>query len=143
MTELERDQEPVYTMAVAARLTGMHPQTLRKYERAGLLRPARHHTQRLYSAADIRRLTRTSSALDGNSLTVRTAYSRVQRGTARFDRRRPLQAAIPCGPYERRDADTKSIAGLVGCHRPGEPEPWRSEHTEGEFCHGRCPGDPT
>jgi MerR family transcriptional regulator/heat shock protein HspR len=49
----------VYTMAVAARLTGMHPQTLRKYERAGLIRPARQAgNQRLYSDADVERLRR-------------------------------------------------------------------------------------
>jgi MerR family transcriptional regulator/heat shock protein HspR len=49
----------VFTMAVAARLTGMHPQTLRKYERAGLLTPTRHQgNQRLYSEADIERLRR-------------------------------------------------------------------------------------
>ncbi len=49
----------LYTMAVAARLTGMHPQTLRKYERAGLIRPSRQSgNQRLYSEADVRRLRR-------------------------------------------------------------------------------------
>jgi MerR family transcriptional regulator/heat shock protein HspR len=49
----------VFTMAVASRLTGMHPQTLRKYERSGLLRPARREgNQRLYSEADIERLRR-------------------------------------------------------------------------------------
>ena len=51
--------DPLYTMAVAARLTGMHPQTLRKYERAGLITPARPSgNQRLYSQADIERLKR-------------------------------------------------------------------------------------
>ena len=48
----------VYTIAVASRLTGMHAQTLRKYERAGLLTPSRHGNQRLYSEADIERLRR-------------------------------------------------------------------------------------
>jgi MerR family transcriptional regulator/heat shock protein HspR len=49
----------VYTMSVASRLTGMHPQTLRKYERAGLLTPTRQQgNQRLYSQADIERLRR-------------------------------------------------------------------------------------
>ncbi len=51
--------DPLYTIAVAARLTGMHPQTLRKYERAGLLTPARPSgNQRLYSQSDIDRLRR-------------------------------------------------------------------------------------
>ena len=49
----------LFTMAVASRLTGMHPQTLRKYERAGLITPARQSgNQRLYSEADVRRLSR-------------------------------------------------------------------------------------
>lgn len=49
----------MYTIAVASRLTGMHPQTLRKYERAGLLAPSRQGgNQRLYSEADIERLRR-------------------------------------------------------------------------------------
>ena len=49
----------LYTMAVAARLTGMHPQTLRKYERAGVIEPSRPSgNQRLYSEADVRRLRR-------------------------------------------------------------------------------------
>jgi MerR family transcriptional regulator/heat shock protein HspR len=46
-------------MAVASRLTGMHPQTLRKYERAGLVKPSRQAgNQRLYSPADVHRLRR-------------------------------------------------------------------------------------
>jgi MerR family transcriptional regulator/heat shock protein HspR len=53
------ESDGLYTMAVASRLTGMHPQTLRKYERAGLIRPSRKSgNQRLYSEADVRRLRR-------------------------------------------------------------------------------------
>src|SRR5690349_6070745 len=53
------ERDGVYTMAVAARLTGLHPQTLRKYERAGLVTPSRQQgNQRLYSTADIQRLRR-------------------------------------------------------------------------------------
>ncbi len=46
----------VYIMRVASMLTGMHPQTLRKYERAGLLEPSRNKKLRMYSDADIARL---------------------------------------------------------------------------------------
>ena len=63
-------QEPLYTMAVAARLTGMHPQTLRKYERAGLLRPARTGSQRFYSNADIERLRRIRFLVEERGLNV-------------------------------------------------------------------------
>jgi len=37
-------------------LSGMHPQTLRKYERAGLLAPSRSNQLRMYSDDDIDRL---------------------------------------------------------------------------------------
>lgn len=43
----------LYVIQVASRLTGMHPQTLRKYERAGFLAPMRHRRLRLYSEEDI------------------------------------------------------------------------------------------
>jgi len=51
----------VYVISVAAELAGMHPQTLRIYERRGLLRPARTQGgNRRYSDADIERLQRIS-----------------------------------------------------------------------------------
>ena len=44
-------------ISTAARMLGMHPQTLRKYERLGLVRPARTiGSMRLYSRAEIERL---------------------------------------------------------------------------------------
>lgn len=44
-------------ISVAARLLDMHPQTLRKYERLGLVRPARTiGSMRLYSSEEIERL---------------------------------------------------------------------------------------
>ncbi len=48
---------PVYTIRIAAQLVGVHQQTLRTYEREGLLIPARTAgRQRLYSQNDIERL---------------------------------------------------------------------------------------
>ncbi len=50
-------QGAVYVISVAAELVGMHPQTLRLYEREGLLRPQRTGGQsRRYSDLDIARL---------------------------------------------------------------------------------------
>lgn len=49
----------VYVISVAAELTGVHPQTLRIYERKGLLDPARTvGGSRRYSERDIERLRR-------------------------------------------------------------------------------------
>src|SRR3954453_6818666 len=54
----ERHQA-VYVISVAAELAGVHPQTLRIYERKGLLNPARTGgARRRYSQADIDQLQR-------------------------------------------------------------------------------------
>ncbi len=55
----ERRTKAVYVISVAAELAGMHPQTLRIYERRGLVSPARTQGgNRRYSDADIARLQR-------------------------------------------------------------------------------------
>ena len=52
-------ERPVFVISVAAELAGMHPQTLRMYERRGLLRPQRSaKNARRYSQADVERLRR-------------------------------------------------------------------------------------
>lgn len=52
-----RSDAPVYAISVAAELAGLHPQTLRQYDRAGLVRPTRvGGRNRLYSGQDITRL---------------------------------------------------------------------------------------
>ena len=49
--------EGVYIISVAARILDMHPQTLRKYERLGLINPGRTIGMlRLYSIEDIRKV---------------------------------------------------------------------------------------
>jgi len=53
---MERD-EPLYIISIAAQILDMHPQTLRYYERAGLIQPSRSPGNiRLYSQEDIERL---------------------------------------------------------------------------------------
>ena len=61
----ERQTEPYFVISVAARLVGLHAQTLRYYERAGLLSPSRSGgRQRLYSVIDIERLRRIKTLTD-------------------------------------------------------------------------------
>jgi MerR family transcriptional regulator, heat shock protein HspR len=51
--------QAIYVISVAAELAGVHPQTLRIYERKGLLRPERTAgNTRRYSERDIQRLRR-------------------------------------------------------------------------------------
>ncbi len=55
--EYQEPDEPIFVISVAARLVEMHPQTLRYYERAGLLKPTRSSGKiRLYSQREIDRL---------------------------------------------------------------------------------------
>ena len=47
-------EEPVYLISVVAKVLTIHPQTLRQYEREGLVRPSRTDGKmRLYSQRDI------------------------------------------------------------------------------------------
>jgi MerR family transcriptional regulator, heat shock protein HspR len=54
----ELDQEaPVFVISIAAQLAGMHPQTLRQYDRLGLVSPGRAAGRgRRYSARDVAQL---------------------------------------------------------------------------------------
>ena len=62
---MRTSQQAVYVISVAAELAGMHPQTLRIYERRGLVQPARTDGgNRRYSDDDIELLRRISEFVD-------------------------------------------------------------------------------
>jgi len=55
--EIRDPEEPCYVISVVAKMVEVHPQTLRSYERIGLVKPARSPGNvRLYSARDVERL---------------------------------------------------------------------------------------
>ena len=57
--KLFSEDQGVFMISVAAKLAGMHPQTLRIYEERGLIKPKRSPKQtRLYSQRDVARLKR-------------------------------------------------------------------------------------
>ena len=59
MDERRHEERAVYIISVAAELAGVHPQTLRIYERKGLLQPKRTQgNTRRYSQRDIEHLRR-------------------------------------------------------------------------------------
>jgi MerR family transcriptional regulator/heat shock protein HspR len=65
MSESNAQMRAVYIISVAAELAGVHPQTLRIYERKGLLEPARTiGGSRRYSQADIDHLRRIQELTD-------------------------------------------------------------------------------
>jgi len=67
---MRASERALYVISVAAELAGMHPQTLRIYERRGLVQPARTSGgNRRYSDVDIERLRRIQDlAADGMNL---------------------------------------------------------------------------
>ncbi len=59
------DDEPCYVISVAAKLVSLHPQTLRYYDRIGLIKPSRTSGRtRLYSQRDIENLRRIARLTD-------------------------------------------------------------------------------
>jgi MerR family transcriptional regulator/heat shock protein HspR len=60
-----------YFISVAARMLGMHPQTLRKYERLGLIQPNRTMgSMRVYSRDELERLRVIKRLVDGSGINL-------------------------------------------------------------------------
>ena len=65
MMDRSRGAEPLYVISVAARMLAVHAQTLRAYEREGLVQPARSPGGvRMYSDDDIARVRRIRTLVD-------------------------------------------------------------------------------
>ena len=97
--------EPCFVISVAARIVGLHAQTLRQYERAGLIEPLRSQgRQRLYSMEDLARLRRIKTLTDDMGINLAGAGVVLRLS----DRIRELEAEI--------DALTQGTAGRHRSH---------------------------
>jgi MerR family transcriptional regulator/heat shock protein HspR len=64
-------EQELFFISMAARLLGMHPQTLRKYERLGLVQPSRTiGSMRLYSREELERLKLIKRLVDGAGINL-------------------------------------------------------------------------
>ncbi len=83
-------REGVYVISVASRILDMHPQTLRKYERVGLVLPSRirRRSNRLYSDEDIARLRLIKHLVDDLGLNL----AGVQMALKMYDRMTQMRA---------------------------------------------------
>jgi MerR family transcriptional regulator, heat shock protein HspR len=54
--ESRNKKQPLYMISVVSRMLGVHPQTLRLYEREGLVTPHRTKRTRLYSEEDVEKI---------------------------------------------------------------------------------------
>ena len=92
------DSEPCYVISVAAWIIGVHAQTLRYYERAGIIEPSRSAgNRRLYSTEDIDRLRRIKTLIDDlgvNLAGVEVIMRMGERMAEMENRMRRLEAEI-------------------------------------------------
>ena len=115
--------EPVFIISVAARLLEMHPQTLRKYEREGLIAPSRTAGNlRLYSDEDLERLRQVKYLVGEQGLNL----AGVQLVLDVTRRLRSLQARIDAEleaeadpALERLRAELGALMGLLGAAQTG------------------------
>ena len=116
----EFEVEGVYIISVAARILDMHPQTLRKYERLGLISPDRTGGMlRLYSRWDIRKILLIRHLMDNLGLNlagVEFALALVEN----LGKMRQRVASLPVDNPARKLVD-QQIAQL--CRNLNLPEP--------------------
>jgi MerR family transcriptional regulator/heat shock protein HspR len=112
MTTRSRNQA-VYVISVAAELAGMHPQTLRIYERRGLVNPARTQGgNRRYSDADIETLRRIADLADqGMNLEGIRRVMQLEAENARL--REELAAAKQAAARAQAEAERRQRRDLV------------------------------
>jgi MerR family transcriptional regulator/heat shock protein HspR len=103
--------QAVYVISVAAELAGMHPQTLRIYERRGLVNPARTAGgNRRYSDADIAVLRRIAELTDeGMNLEGIRRVMALEAENARL--RAELEKAREIAVHAIADADRRQSGG--------------------------------
>ena len=108
------DAAPVYAISVAAQLAGLHPQTLRQYDRLGLVSPSRvGGRNRLYSANDIARLREIADlssqglSLEGirRILELQAEVAALRRVVAEYRREQASTALVVWRPGHRTSND--------------------------------------
>jgi len=91
------ENQPIFTISMAAELAGMHPQTLRQYDRIGLVEPGRTAGQsRRYSMRNVTQLREVGRlSAEGVSLEgIRRVLELENTADALRERVRELEAAL-------------------------------------------------
>ena len=108
--------EDVFFISVAARMLGMHPQTLRKYERLGLVQPTRTvGSMRLYSRDELERLKVIKRLVDDAGINL-AGVQRLLSIAEIVQRMRPLmrEEALSAREARRLTHDIDQLARLLG-----------------------------
>jgi MerR family transcriptional regulator, heat shock protein HspR len=108
--------DDVFFISVAARMLGMHPQTLRKYERLGLVQPGRTiGSMRVYSREELERLKVIKRLVDDAGINL-AGVQRLLSIAEVVQRMRPLMRDEPLSTREARrlTQEVDHIARLLG-----------------------------
>jgi MerR family transcriptional regulator, heat shock protein HspR len=109
-----RDEDELYFISMAARLLDMHPQTLRKYERLGLVRPTRTiGSVRLYSRDAIERLRLIKHLVDEAGINL-AGVQRLLTIAEAVQRIRPLMKEDRPESRRRLAQELQRISEMVG-----------------------------
>ncbi|MGC4083416.1 MAG: MerR family transcriptional regulator [Vicinamibacterales bacterium] len=105
-----------FFISVAARMLGMHPQTLRKYERLGLVQPTRTiGSMRVYSRDELERLKVIKRLVDDGGINL-AGVQRLLSIAEVVQRMRPLMRDEPLSTREARrlTQEVDQLARLLG-----------------------------
>jgi MerR family transcriptional regulator, heat shock protein HspR len=106
------DQD-LYFISVAARMLGMHPQTLRKYERLGLVQPTRTiGSMRLYSQDELERLRVIKRLVDDGGINL-AGVQRLLSIAEVVQRIRPLMRDEPLSTRDARRRLSQEFDELI------------------------------
>jgi MerR family transcriptional regulator, heat shock protein HspR len=108
--------EDFFFISVAARMLGMHPQTLRKYERLGLVQPSRTiGSMRVYSREELERLKAIKRLVDDAGINL-AGVQRLLSIAEVVQRMRPLMRDEPLTTRETRrlTQEVDQLARLLG-----------------------------
>ncbi|GAW93048.1 MerR family transcriptional regulator [Calderihabitans maritimus] len=104
------EDRPLYTIGVVSRLLDVHPETLRVWERHGLIKPERQNRQRFYSNNDLKRLKFIYSLIEDKGLNLAGVKQVVElypcwwhkncQGGKKRNTAQPNSHARPCWKHE-------------------------------------------
>jgi MerR family transcriptional regulator, heat shock protein HspR len=105
-------EQDLFFISMAARMLGMHPQTLRKYERLGLVQPSRTiGSMRLYSREELERLKLIKRLVDDGGINL-AGVQRLLEIAEVVQRLRPLMRDEALSPRDARRRLTQEIDQL-------------------------------
>jgi MerR family transcriptional regulator/heat shock protein HspR len=107
--------DELFLISVAARMLGMHPQTLRKYERLGLVQPNRTiGSMRLYSRGELERLRLIKRLVDDGGINL-AGVQRLLSIAEVVQRLRPMaKDDLPRREMRRLTQEIDQLARLLG-----------------------------